>query len=168
MIWLLSLPLLFFIAILQSSLLSQFRFLGGGADLALTAVICWSLLRPDEGLAWAVIVGAFNDFLSGGPFGISCIAFVLAAFLAGQLHGRLWTNSPLAIMAATLTGTIVSQGVVILILMVLNYSLDVAYAAIYIFLPTAFLNMIISVPVYLFLHRLHAGTLPPALIVEED
>jgi rod shape-determining protein MreD len=168
MIWFLSVPLLLMSAVVQSSLLSQIRFLGGGIDLALVLVISWSLLRPEEGLAWGAIAGAFCDFLSGGPFGITPIAFVLAAFLAGQLHGRLWITSPLAIMVVTLIGTIVSQATVILFLVFFNYSLDIFYALLYVALPTTFLNMVISVPIYLALHRLHKGTLPPMLAVEEE
>jgi rod shape-determining protein MreD len=168
MIWLISLPMLVLIAILQSSLLSQLRFLDGGIDLALVMIICWSLLRPDEGLAWGAIVGALCDFLSGGPFGTTSIAFVLAALLAGQLHGRLWITSPLAIMAVTLIGTILSETILILFLVAFNYSLDIPYAILYIALPTTFLNMVVSVPIYLSLYRLHKWTMPPKLAVEEE
>jgi rod shape-determining protein MreD len=168
MIWLFSLPLLVFIAIVQSSLLSQLRFLGGGVDLALVTVVCWSLLRPEEGLAWGAVAGLCCDVLSGGPFGMTSIAFVLSAFLAGQLHGQLWITSPLAIMAVTLSGTVLSQGVAILILLLFNYSLDLTYATLYIALPTAFLNMIVSVPVFLLIRRLHTATLPPMLELEEE
>jgi rod shape-determining protein MreD len=168
MIWIISIPLLIIIAVLQSSLLSQLRFLAGGIDLALVTVVCWSLLRPEEGLVWAAVVGALCDFLSGGPFGATSIAFITAAFLAGQLHGRLWITSPLAIMAVTLIGTLVSQAILILFLLILNYSLDVPYSFLYIVLPTTFLNMVASVPIYLALQRLHRRTLPPMLAMEEE
>jgi rod shape-determining protein MreD len=166
MIWFLAVPLLALLALLQSTIFRQILFLDGSLDLLLVAVTCWSLLRPDEGLVWALLAGLFADLYSGGPFGITSIAYLLVAICVGALHGRLWTNSPMAVMAIALFGTVISHLASIAMLILFGHSLEVGYLLTYVTLPTAFLNTICSVPVYLGLRRLHfIGA--PALSGEE-
>jgi rod shape-determining protein MreD len=155
MIWILSVPLLAFLALVQSAIFRQIPFLDGSLDLLLVAVTCWSLLRPEEGLVWALLAGSFADLFSGGPFGLTSIAYLLAAICAGALHDRLWTHSPLAVMAIALFGTIISHLASIALLLLFGHSLEVGYLLTYVTLPTAFLNTIGSIPIYLVLRRLH-------------
>ena len=163
MIWFLSVPLLALLALLQTTVFRQILFLDGGFDLLLVALVCWSMLRPAEGLAWALLGGIFADMFSGGPFGITSIAYLLVAICIGALHGRLWTHSPLAVMALALFGTVVAHLASIALLVLFGHSLGVGYLLTYVTLPTAFLNTIASVPMYLLLRRLHfAGARPLA------
>jgi rod shape-determining protein MreD len=155
MIWLLTVPLLALLALLQTTVFRQILFLDGSLDLLLVAVTCWSLLRPEEGLVWALLGGLLADMFSGGPFGNTAIAYLLVAISVGSLHGRLWTHSPLAVMAIALFGTIIAHLASIAILVLFGHSLEVGYLLTYVTLPTAFLNTIASVPVYLILRRLH-------------
>ncbi len=167
MIWFFSVPLLALLALLQTAVFRQIRFLDGNLDLLLVAVACWSILRPEEGLGWALLGGIFADLFSGGPFGITAIAYLLAAIGIGALHGRLWTHSPLAVMAIVLFGTIIAHLASIALLVLFGHSLEVGYLLTYVTLPTAFLNTIVSVPVYLALRRLHfVGA--PVLAEEEE
>jgi rod shape-determining protein MreD len=166
MIWFLAVPLLALLALLQTAVFRQILFLDGSLDLLLVAIVSWSLLRPEEGLAWAMLAGIFADMFSGGPFGITSIAYLLVAISVGALHGRLWTHSPLAVMATALFGTIIAQLASIAMLVLFGHSLEVGYLLTYVTLPSAFLNTIASVPVYLALRRLHfVGA--PALSEEE-
>jgi rod shape-determining protein MreD len=155
MIWVLAVPLLALLALMQSTIFRQILFLDGSLDLLLLAVICWSMLRPEEGLVWALLAGLLTDLFSGGPFGVSAIAYLLVAIGIGALHGRLWTHSPMAVMAIALFGTVVAQLASIAMLILFGHSLEVGYLLTYVTLPTAFLNTICSVPVYLVLRRLH-------------
>jgi rod shape-determining protein MreD len=166
MIWFLTVPLLALLALLQTAVFRQILFLDGNLDLLLVAVIYWSLLRPEEGLAWAMLAGIFADIFSGGPFGITSIAYLLVAVSIGALHGRLWTHGPLAVMATALFGTVVAHLASVAMLVLFGHTLEVGYLLTYVTLPTAFLNTIASVPVYLALRRLHfLGA--PALAEEE-
>jgi rod shape-determining protein MreD len=155
MIWFLSVPLLALLALLQTAVFRQILFLDGSLDLLLVAVVCWSLLRPEEGLVWALLGGVFADIFSGGPFGTTSIAFLLVAISIGGLHGRLWTHSPMAVMAIALFGTLIAHLASVAMLVLFGHSLEVGYLLTYVTLPTAFLNTIASVPVYLVLRRLH-------------
>lgn len=168
MVWLLAVPLLALLSLVQTTILRQIPFLDGGLDLLLVAVICWSLLRPEEGLVWGLLAGIFADLFTGGPFGVTSIAFLLTSFTAGQLHGRLWTNSPLAVMAIALFSTVLSHLAMIAMLLLMGRTLNVGYALAYTTLPTAFLNTLCAIPVYLLLRRIHLALLPPAVIAEEE
>jgi rod shape-determining protein MreD len=166
MIWFLSVPLLALLALLQTTIFRQILFLDGSLDLLLVAVICWSMLRPEEGLAWAALAGLFADMFSGGPFGITVLAFLLVAISVGALHGRLWTHSPIAVMAIVMSGTVIAHLATVAMLVLFGHSLEVGYLLTYVTLPTAFLNTIASVPVYLALRRLHFVGAP--VLAEEE
>jgi rod shape-determining protein MreD len=166
MIWWLAVPLLAVTALLQTTIFRQILFLDGSLDLLLLAVICWSLLRPEEGMVWALAAGSFADIFSGGPFGLTAIAYLLTAFGIGLLHGRLRTHSPLVVMAIALFGTVLAQGVMLALLALFGRSLDLGYVLAYVTLPTAFLNTLCAVPIYLGLHRLHIAGRP--VLAEEN
>jgi rod shape-determining protein MreD len=168
MIWLAAVPLLFILALLQSSVLRQLTFLSGGLDLLFLAVLCWNLLDPEEGLIWAFLAGLFADLFTGGPPGLTPIAFLLAGFLAGQVHGRLRTDSPPLVMAIALFGTVISQLALLALLIALGRTLDPGYSLVYVTLPTVFLNTLFAIPVYLPLRWLHRITRPPAKTAVEE
>ncbi|MBN1438144.1 MAG: rod shape-determining protein MreD [Anaerolineales bacterium] len=155
MIWWIAVPLLAVLSILQTSLFRQVFLLDGNLDLLLVTVLCWSLLRPEESLAWAVAAGCFADLFTGGPFGVTSIAFLFSAFCIGQLHGRLRTHSPVVVMAIAIFGTLLAHLASIALLTLSGRGLDIGYLLMYVTLPAAFLNTLFSVPVYLALRRLH-------------
>ncbi len=168
MIWILAIPLLAVSVLVQSSILRQIPFLQGGLDLPLLIVLCWSLLAPDSALVWAVTAGALADFFTGGPFGVTPIAYLLASFTVGQLHGRLQTDSPLVVMAIVLFGTVLAHLAMIVLLILAGRTVDIGFSLAYVTLPTAFLNTLAALPVYPLLRRLHRATLPPALTAAEE
>jgi rod shape-determining protein MreD len=167
MIWWLAVPSLGVLAVLQSSVFRQIPFLDGGLDLLLLVVICWNLLRPEEGMVWALLAGLFADLFSGGPFGITSIAYLATAVLVGLLHGRFRTDNPVVVMVTALFATIVAYIAILMILFLFGHSMAFGDYLTYIILPTAFLNTLFATPVYLSLRRLHRATLPPALSEEE-
>ncbi|MGD0574710.1 MAG: rod shape-determining protein MreD [Anaerolineales bacterium] len=158
MIWIIAVPLLILAALLQSAVLTQIQIFGGSLGLPLLMVLCWSILRPEEGLGWAALGGLFSDLLSGGPLGSTSIAFTIAALAAGQLQGRLWGRHPLIIMALALLGTGISHLVSLALLGFTGRPVDVGFALAYVTLPTAFFNTLFVLPVYGLLSRLHYAT----------
>jgi rod shape-determining protein MreD len=167
MIWWIAVPLLAATAVLQTAIFRRVMLLDGSLDLLIVIVVCWSLLRPEEGMGWALAAGSFADLFSGGPFGVTAIAYLLASFAAGLLHGRLRTDSPLAVMAITLGGTVLSHLAMIILLAVFGRRPDIGYVIPYVTLPGAFLNTLCAVPVYLSLRRLHIAGIP-VLAREEE
>jgi len=168
MIWVIAIPLLMAAALLQSAVLAQIQVFGGSLGLVLLLVLSWSILRPEEGLVWAALGGAFSDLLSGGPFGGTAIAFVIAALAASQIQGRLWGRHPLVIMAIALLGTVLSHLASLALLGITGRSVDVGYALTYVTLPTAFFNTLFVLPVYNLLSRLHYATLGKPTVTESE
>ena len=167
MIWWFAVPLLASTAVWQSTILRQVTFLDGSLDLLLVMVVCWSLLRPEEGLGWALAAGAFSDIFTGGPFGATAIAYLLTAFAVGWLHGRLRTHSPIAVMAIVLAGSALAHLAMIALLALFGRGTDIGYVLPYVTLPTAFLNTVCAVPVYLGLRGAHRFG-KPALAEESE
>ncbi|MGB7537353.1 MAG: rod shape-determining protein MreD [Anaerolineales bacterium] len=165
MIWAIAVPLLAVLSLLQTTVLRHILLLDGNLDLLLLAVLCWSLLRPEEGMIWAVLAGFFCDIFTGGPFGVTSIAYLFAAFCISYLHGRLRTHSPIVVMAIALFGTILAHLVTVALLVVFGRPLEVGYLLMYVTLPTAFLNTLGAVPVYLALRPLHRIGVP---VLAED
>ena len=77
-------PLLVFVAVLQSSAVSHLNVLGVFPDLAMLLVVSWSLLQGvREGVIWGFIAGVVMDLLSGAPFGAATLSLMAAGLLAG-------------------------------------------------------------------------------------
>ena len=96
---LISIPLLGFLALVQSSVLPHMTVLGVKPELVLLVVVSWTLLRGlTEGLTWAFVGGLWIDLLSGGPFGFSSLALVLIAFLASLLEANLFREHIVLLM----------------------------------------------------------------------
>lgn len=159
MIWVIAIPLLMLASLLQSAVLAQIQVFGGSLGLVLLMILSWSILRPEEGLAWAAVGGVLSDLLSGGPLGGTAIAFILAALVAGQIQGRLWGRHPLVIMAIAVLGTAISHLTSLALLGITGRSVDVGYALTFVTLPTAFFNTLFILPVYSLLSQLHRATL---------
>ncbi len=168
MIWAIAVPLLALVAVLQSAVLRQIEFAGGNLDLLLLVVLCWSMLRPEEGLVWAAVGGLVADLLSGGPFGATAIVLLVTALAAGQVQGRLWGRHPLIIMGLALLGTGTSHLLGLAILGLTGRPLDVGYTLAYVTLPTAFINVALVLPVYSALRALDRATRPRELRTEAE
>ncbi len=168
MIWAIAIPLLALVAVLQSAVLRQIEFAGGNLDLLLLVVLCWSMLRPKEGLVWAAVGGLFADLLSGGPFGATAIVYIVTSLAAGQIQGRLWGRHPLIIMGLALLGTGTTHLLGLAILSLTGRPLDVGYTLAYVTLPTAFINVALVLPVYSALRALDRATGPRELRTEVE
>lgn len=168
MIWAIAVPLLALVAVLQSAVLRQIEFAGGNLDLLLLVVLCWSMLRPEQGLVWAAVGGLVADLLSGGPFGATAIVLLVTALAAGQVQGRLWGRHPLIIMGLALLGTGTSHLLGLAILGLTGRPLDVGYTLAYVTLPTAFINVALVLPVYSALRALDRATRPRELRTEVE
>jgi rod shape-determining protein MreD len=168
MIWVISVPLLGLLSVLQSAVFRQIAVLGGNLDLTLLVVLCWSILRPEEGLVWAGVAGIFMDLLSGGPLGATAIAYVIASLAAGQLEGRLWGQHPLVLMGIGLLGTGVSHLLGLALLGLTGRSLDVGYSLTYVTLPTAFVNVACILPVNAVMRWLDRATRPHPAVGEGE
>ena len=148
MVYIVGIPLLAFMALIQSTMLSHFRFLAGRPDLILLVVIGWGLAgRTNESLVFAFFGGLFLDFFSVLPFGTNAIALVIVAFLVSLYQGRIWEANILIPLGITLVGSLVYHSIILLVLFLSGRQVDLTFALGRVILPSTFLNVVLAIPV---------------------
>jgi rod shape-determining protein MreD len=142
-------PLLLLLAAVQASVVSRMSVGSAAPQLLLLSVVAWSLVRgPIEGIFWAFAGGLFYDLASGGPVGVSALAMLAVAAVAGILGGRLFGTNPLLPMLAVFLATLVYFFIAGFLLATLHYHTD--WPAVFrdVALPTAIANAILSLLIY--------------------
>ena len=105
-------PLLLFLAILQSSVTSHIRVLGVSPDLVLLFSISWALLEGTrEGLFVSLVGGATLDALSGTPFGLSILSLLIVSYLASVGAINVFLAAKLLPYIAVALATLIYNGV---------------------------------------------------------
>lgn len=118
----LMIPLIVVACLLQATALTRFRLYGVKPDLVLLLVVVGTLIYGGRaGLLWAFLGGLGLDILSGGPFGASSLAMMMAALVAGLGHRTLSRYNLLVPLAAMALSTVVYAGAYLAILAVLQY-----------------------------------------------
>lgn len=147
---LLSIPTLALISILQSAVVSRLPLNQGVADLMLVLLASISLQkRINTAWQWSIIGGLLTDYLSGLPFGIFTVSYLLATALASLLRERIWRFTFLMQLLVVLVGTIISQGLSFLVLFLQGASLELAAVLRVITMPSIILNFMLSLPIFI-------------------
>jgi rod shape-determining protein MreD len=101
-------PLLGFVAIVQTVVGPRLAVFGVRPDLLLLLVVAWSLFNGSHsGILWAFVGGLWMDILSGGPMGGSSLALMAASLVTGLGHNRLFRSNPFVPLVAAIVGTLV-------------------------------------------------------------
>lgn len=109
------------LALLQSTVATQLTIREVKPDLVLIAVIVATLIYGGQGgLLWAFIGGIGLDLFSGGPFGASSIALMMAALVAALGYRVLSRYHLFVPLGAASLGTLIYGGVYLGILAALN------------------------------------------------
>lgn len=161
MSYLIGIPLLTLLAILQSVLMSHLELLDGRADLVLLAVISWSLTRrSQEAMVWGVIGGFALDILSGLPFGMNALILLIVTFLISFLEGRFWEAHLLMPLGVMLVASLVYHLLHTFVVMIIVQ--DLSFVTIFrrVILPSTFLNVILALPASQLASALHSRLFP--------
>jgi len=142
-------PLLFLAAILNASVMPEFRLGEGAPDLVFLLVISWALLAdlPDA-LTWAVLGGVLQDWLSITPLGTSALGLVVVAFTADTLFGQVSRRNLLIPPLVAAVGTVIYHIGVIGGLWLTGTSVPLGQGLFYVTLPTVIYNTILILPVF--------------------
>jgi rod shape-determining protein MreD len=147
MAYLISIPVLVFLTILQSAVFNDLTLLDGRVDLILLFVVSWGINgRPREAMIFALMGGLFLDLLSGLPMGISSIILITITYFVSFTEGRFWEANFLMPMGVMLGATLVYHFLELLILLLLGKLIPLDYALLRIILPSSFLNLILALP----------------------
>jgi rod shape-determining protein MreD len=146
---LIALPVLGGLLILQTAVISRIPLLQGTADVVLLALMAWALQKPvATGLHWGIIGGLLVSYVSGLPFGVTLVGYLLAVGLALLLRQRVWQVPLLAMVVTTFTGTLVVHMVALIALRVIGTPLPFWQSLNLVILPSILLNLLLAIPVY--------------------
>lgn len=154
-------PLLGLAVILQSSIVSQIKLLSGYADLPLLILASWALQqRVKSAWHWAVLACVMLGFVSSIPWPIWIIGYLGVVFVAQALQRRVWQAPLLAMFSLTFLGTLFMNVLSFAVLSVLGTRFVFADVMGLITLPSLLLNMLFSIPVYIFMRDLAQWVYP--------
>lgn len=152
-----SLPILGSALMVQSVIVSRLTLLSGCADVLLLIVAAWAVQeRVRSAWQWAIVAGLFAGFLSALPWFVPAAAYLLVAALGRFLTRRLWQAPILVMLFLTLIGTLVSQTLTWTVLQLAGRSLPWEDSFRLVILPSALLNFLLAMPVYIFVRDLAA------------
>lgn len=162
MAYLIGIPLLAILAILQSTMFADFGFYEGRPDLILLAVVGWALAGEGaQAMVWAFIGGLFLDLFSALPTGTSSIALILIAYLVSLYARRIWEVNLIMPLGVTLIASLAFHSIMLLALLLLGRTIELDYAYVRVILPSTFINLLFALPVSQALSGLQRRLYPP-------
>ena len=145
-------PLLLLAVILQSAVVSQIKLLSGFADLPLLVLGAWALQdRVKTAWHWAALGCAMLAFISVMPLPVLVVGYFAVIFTAQSLQRRVWQAPLLAMFSVTFISTLVVQLSSYIALSILGTPLGFYDVMGLIILPSLLLNMLFSIPIYVFM-----------------
>jgi cell shape-determining protein MreD len=142
-------PILAVLLIIQTAVLSRIPLLQGTTDLVLVALLAWALQkRVRTAWFWAIMGGLLVSYVSALPLGAVMVGYLLAVGLAILLKQRVWQVPILAMLVATLFGTLLVNLVDIIALRIVETPLPFWTAINLVTLPSVLLNLLIAIPFY--------------------
>lgn len=158
---LIAVPVILLAVILQSSIVSGVTLLSGYADLPLIMVSAWALqARVDTAWHWAIATGVLVGFVSGVPWVLPIVGYVVVVALAKILQLRVWQAPLLAMFSISLIGTLVIDALVYSSIRLSGVSIPFQDAFGLHTLPRILLNLVLSVPMYAVMRDLAHWTYP--------
>lgn len=134
---------------IQTGIISRINLLSGSADLILAILITWSLQeRVKTSWYWAVVAGLMVGYVSGLPWIIPLIGYLLVVGVARLMQRRVWQAPLLAIFVVIFIGTFGMHLLTIGYLVLLGSSFQLGDAISLIVLPSTLLNLLLVIPVY--------------------
>lgn len=142
-------------AILENSVLIDFRLENGQPSLVLVAVIAWAWHADlKEAIFWAFVGGIALDILNPIiPTGTSVIAMIVIIFAVKAIERAFYGVSIFALLGFVAIATILHHMIIFLVFNIQDINLlPVDYIQSYT-LPTLIFNLIGTLPMYWFLRR---------------
>ncbi len=162
MAYIIGIPLLAGLAILQTTIFADIHFFDGRPDIVLLAVLGWVLAGGDrQGMVWGLIGGLLLDAFSGLPLGASAISLVIIAYLVSLYADRVWEVNLLMPLGIAAGSSLLYHSLSLIWLFFLGRTIDLPFSFTRVILPTMILNMILILPVYQLLFDLHRRFFPP-------
>lgn len=164
MAYIVGIPLLAFLSILQSVIISDIAFIDGRPDLVLLAVISWAIIgRHKESMVLGFFGGMFLDLLSGLPLGVSAANLILITYLVSFSEGRFWESHFLMPLGVGLISSLLFYVLQMTTVFIIGPSFVPGLMFIRIVLPGTFLNLLMILPTIQLANALDRWMRPPAV-----
>lgn len=109
---------------------------------------------------WAVLGGMMVGLVSGLPWGVPLMGYLLVVAMAQFFQRRMWQIPLLAMMGVTFVGTILMHALEILTLRFQDVQFSVGDAFGFVTLPSLFLNFLFALFIYAMMRDLAAWMYP--------
>jgi rod shape-determining protein MreD len=150
MAYLLGIPLLSLLTILQSAVISRMPLLEGTPDLILLVLIAWVLQdQVKTGWQWSIIGGLMIGYSSILPLSVPVITYLVITSIVLLLRQKIWENQIIAMFIMTIFGSVFSQAIFAITATLQGSRLPVLEAIRLIILPGLLLNLLLTIPVYI-------------------
>jgi hypothetical protein len=158
---LLAIPVLGFFALIQTVIVSRIPLIYGTADIVLLAVTAWALNeRVKHAWLWTIVGGLLVSLLSALPFLLPLWAYLIVTAIARLLRKRVWQTPILCMLLMSFVGTLIMHSMSIAALYFQGTRLPLSDTLNLVTLPSALLNLFLSVPVYAVINDLANGLFP--------
>lgn len=146
---LIAFPVLLLVLMLQTIVVSTLPLLNGYADLMLVVLVAWGLQeRVKNAWAWTVIGAAMVAYITAMPFYVPVMGYFLVMAVAQMIRRRVWQTPVLAMFMVTFAGSILYQGLTLVVLLVNGGNISLQDSINLIILPGTLLNLILALPVH--------------------
>lgn len=154
-------PILIVAAILNATVMAEFRIGNGAPDLVFLFVVSWALLVDlRDAMFWAVIGGVMQDMFSVAPLGASSLGLVVVVFLSDLAFGQISRRNILIPPVVAVAGTVIYHLGIMLALQMANISVPLTRGLVYVTVPTMVYNTILIIPVFRLVGRIHYWLTP--------
>ncbi len=148
-------PLLMIAAVLNATVMPEFRVGGGSPDLVLIIVVSWALLADvREAMLWSVVGGVLQDWLSVAPLGTSALGLVVIVFVSDMVIGQISRNNVLVPPLVAGAGTVVYHLIVLSVLWAVGINVPLDRGLSYVTIPSLFYNALLIIPIFRLMGRL--------------
>jgi rod shape-determining protein MreD len=143
------LPLVFLLALVEASVLPMFRIAGLQPNLVLVVLVAWLIVRgASEAFVLVPLGGFVLGLVDGAPLGTALLGLAPLAILQDLRGSRLSEGGLSQALVFTLAMTLVYHLVQLLVFTVQGEAGSWLAAFTQVVIPTAFLNLVLLVPVY--------------------
>ena len=143
-------PLVFFAALSEASVLPLFRIAGLQPNLVLVLLVAWLMVRgANEAFVLIPIGGLVLGLVDGAPLGVTVIALAPIAFLHELRGTQLREVGIVLAIAFTVLMTLTYHTVYLTVFTIGGAAGSWPEAFVRVAVPACFLNVIILLPVYL-------------------
>jgi len=164
MAYLLALPILGGLMLLQTAVFSRAPLLNGTADLLLLTIAAWAIRpRVTSYWFWSLVATILFGYVSALPYTVPLIAYGVATIAAVILRRRMWNILLPAYLVVVFIGTLAMNILTVITLFIWGSAPPLSDVLNLVFLPSLMINVFLGLLVYIVIGDLAERLYPEEL-----